>query len=315
MQQMFLGEALKKRRMELGLTQEQLCEGICEPATISRFENGRQTPSRNRINALLERLGLPGDRYFALSSENELEIEALQRQITTYNFRFERACSDERAQIREQAQTAYRELEALIEDDDMLSRQMLLRSKVIIGKRSGEYSPDEQKEMLNEAIRLTAPYFNVLNIGKGLYSVDEIKLICLLASAYSHNDQHTEALNIYSQLYEYIKKHFANIPQTRANLSMVSANYARELTIAGDFQKAVEIAKEGQQTCLDYGHYHSLPLLVAIQGDAYHRLGNDIESRKLYYQAYYLMLVTNDNHNLQILKRKAKNELGLEFED
>ena len=50
---------MKQRRLELGLTQEELCEGICEPITISRMENGRQTPSRNRINALLQRLGLP----------------------------------------------------------------------------------------------------------------------------------------------------------------------------------------------------------------------------------------------------------------
>ena len=47
---------MKQRRLELGLTQEELCEGICEPITISRMENGRQTPSRNRINALLQRL-------------------------------------------------------------------------------------------------------------------------------------------------------------------------------------------------------------------------------------------------------------------
>ena len=77
MQEMFLGEAIKKRRLELGLTQEQLCEGICEPITISRLENGKQTPSRNRINALLERLDMPADRYYALLSKNELDIEVV----------------------------------------------------------------------------------------------------------------------------------------------------------------------------------------------------------------------------------------------
>ena len=57
MKEVFLGEVIRQRRLELGLTQEELCEGICEPMTISRFENGRPTPSRNRINALLQRLG------------------------------------------------------------------------------------------------------------------------------------------------------------------------------------------------------------------------------------------------------------------
>ena len=49
MKEIFLGEVIRQRRIELGLTQEELCEGICEPITISRFEHGRQTPSRNRV--------------------------------------------------------------------------------------------------------------------------------------------------------------------------------------------------------------------------------------------------------------------------
>ena len=57
MKNVFLGEYIKQRRLDLGLTQEQLCDGICEPVTLSRLENGKQTPSRNRINALLQRLG------------------------------------------------------------------------------------------------------------------------------------------------------------------------------------------------------------------------------------------------------------------
>ena len=76
MKNVFLGEYIKQRRLDLGLTQEQLCDGICEPMTLSRLENGKQTPSRNRINALLQRLGLPDDRYFALLSKNELEMKS-----------------------------------------------------------------------------------------------------------------------------------------------------------------------------------------------------------------------------------------------
>ena len=91
MKEVFLGEVIRQRRLELGLTQEELCEGICEPMTISRFENGRQTPSRNRIKALLQRLGLPDDRFFGLLSTKEVQISNLENEIISCHVRFERA--------------------------------------------------------------------------------------------------------------------------------------------------------------------------------------------------------------------------------
>lgn len=315
MQEMFLGEAIKKRRLELGLTQEQLCEGICEPITISRLENGKQTPSRNRINALLERLDMPADRYYALLSKNELDIDALQKEITSYNIRFEKASIEEKSQIRAMALDAHRKLEAIIDDDDTLSKQFILRSRVVIGTENGEYSLEEKISMLTEAIRMTSPRFDLDDLGRGLYTTDEIKIINQLASAYSHAGESMEAIGIWNQLHKYIKKHLHNIPIARARLSMVLSNFARELDIIGRFQDAIEIAEEGQQICLDYGYYHSLPGLLAIQAECYHFLGDDIKSRDFFFQAYYLLKVVGDNANLQILRKNAKKEIGLEFEN
>lgn len=75
MQNFLLGEYIRQRRLDLGLTQEAVCDGICEPITLSRIENGKQTPSRTRINAILQRLDLTDDRYYALLSKDELEID------------------------------------------------------------------------------------------------------------------------------------------------------------------------------------------------------------------------------------------------
>ena len=63
MKEMFLGEYIKQERLKQKITQEQLCEGICDPITVSRMENGKQMPSYNRIRAFLQRLGLPDKRF------------------------------------------------------------------------------------------------------------------------------------------------------------------------------------------------------------------------------------------------------------
>ena len=161
---------------------------------------------------------------------------------------------------------------------------------------------------------MTSPRFDIDNIGCGLYTTNEIKIINQLATAYSNAGKSIEAIGILSQLHKYIRKHFHNIPLTRAHLNMVLLNYARELNIIGQFQEAIKIAEEGQQLCLDYGHYLSLPGLLALQAECHHRLENDEKSHDLYHQAYYLTKAIGDNNNSQRLKRKAKNQLNLEFE-
>lgn len=69
MEQLFIGELIRQRRLELGLKQCELCEGICEPVTMSRLESGKQTPGSNKLRMLMQRLGLPEERYYALVSK------------------------------------------------------------------------------------------------------------------------------------------------------------------------------------------------------------------------------------------------------
>lgn len=313
MQEIFLGEVIKRRRLELGLTQEQLCEGICEPITISRLENGKQTPSRNRINALLERLDMPADRYFALLSKHELEIESLHKQITALNVRFSQSSKDEKSTIREKAMQAHKDLENMADKDDMISRQLILRSRIILGKADGPYSYDEQKVILLEAIRLTCPSFDLDEIGSRLYTTDEIKIINQLALVHVYAGEHMDAIEIYSQLYKYIRKHFHNIPPTRAHFCMVAFNYARELGVVGQYKKAIEIAEEGKRVCLDYGHYLSLPGLLSVLAESYHFLGDDTKSKDYYYQTYYLGKVVGDEQNVQIIREDAMRYLGIDI--
>lgn len=313
MQEIFIGEVIKKRRLELGLTQEQLCEGICEPITISRLENGRQTPSRNRVNAILERLDMPADRYFALLSKHELEVESLHKQIMALNLRFSQSRKAQRPAIREEAIQAHKELENLADKDDMISRQLILRSRIILGKDDGPYSYDEQKAILLEAMRLTCPSFDLNEISRGLYTTDEIKIINQLALVHVYAGEHMDAIGIYSQLYKYIRKHFRNISPTCAHFCMVAFNYARELAVVGQYKEAIEIAEEGKKVCLDYGHYLSLPGLLNVLAESYHFLGDDTKSKEYYCQTYYLGKVIGDEHNLQIIRDDAMKYLGIDF--
>lgn len=306
MQTIFLGDYMKARRIELGLTQEELCEGICEPVTISRMENGRQTPSRSRINALLQRLGLPDDRYFALLSQNEVKIDELQKEITSCNIR-----RDTKRGLKK-----LHELEELLDPDDHVTRQFVLRVRASLGWIDGDtvrpYTPTEQLDMLMDAIQLTAPNFALDEIERHLYSLDEIKVINAIAVLLCGCGQHDRAIRIYDQLLRYIRRHNANILQSGGLLPFVAYNYARVLDADRQYEAALELAELGRQACVQYGTYQCLPAILSVMAECYHFVGRDSDSEKLYLQAYYTAQSMEDTDVIAVARREMKQYLGIE---
>ena len=301
MQNFFLGDYIKQKRLDLGLTQEQLCEGICEPMTLSRLENGKQTPGRNRINALLQRMGLPDDRYFALLSKNELEMEALQKEIVACN-------------VTEQVAEGFEKLaqfEALAAPDDQIAQQFILSSKVLLGRLDGRYMPGEQIDMLMQAIRLTVPRFDLENIESFLYTKDEITIINQIGLAYSDDGQNKKAAEIYYQLLRYVRKHFKETITLIGALPLVLYNYARVLDLCGRYEEGAELAQECRKACIQYGHYQELPRCLEIEAECRHFMGDEEISKELYYQSYYLCKVVEYQVGLEIVKKEAKEYLNL----
>lgn len=96
MEQISLGEAMKRQRLELRLSQAAVCEGICEVITLSRLENGTHTPAHNRIKALMQRLNMPDDRYYALLNRQEMALDSAIRELSACAKRFECAQGEQK---------------------------------------------------------------------------------------------------------------------------------------------------------------------------------------------------------------------------
>lgn len=314
MKELYLGEAVRQQRLALGLTQEEVCEGICEPITISRFENGKQTPSRNRIIAILQRLGMPSDRFYALLSAKETELADIEKEITSCHVRFERASREEKRAIREEAFALHRRLESVMEPDDTLSRQLILRSRFLLGTENGPYSLDDGMALLLQAIRLTSPRFDLERIGQGPYTEMEVKLISSIGSCYLRAGRHYDAIDVYKPLLRYLQKNWKNIPANTALIPMVAFNYARELAIVKRYDEAIEMAEYARGVCINYGNYHILPVLLHVLAECYYRTDKCEKSADLYRQAYYLYKAIGDDHNRAILESEAKEFLNLSFQ-
>lgn len=307
MEKYFIGEIIRQKRTELGLKQCQLCEGICEPTTMSRIESGKQMPGLNTLKNLLQRLGLSDERYYALVSKNEMQIADLQTEIVSAN-----VFKDPQRGLPKIA-----ELEELADPDDHLLHQFILRSKASLGKREDgqivAYSLDEKLDMLFKAIRLTVPNFDIDAIEEGLYSIDEVKVINHIATVYSDLKQHEKAIRIYDQLLQYINKHFQNILQSGGLLPLVAFNYARELDLIGRYTDAIEIAETGWKACTQYGQYRYLAPTIAIIAECNHFLGDDSKSKEYYRQSYYIYKAVDDERGARVITAEAKKYFGEDF--
>lgn len=75
---MRLGDKMKKRRKEIGLTQIDLAEGICTQAMVSRLEQRKVRPSRDLMEKLAERLEVPMSYFYGEDSLESANTKSLQ---------------------------------------------------------------------------------------------------------------------------------------------------------------------------------------------------------------------------------------------
>ena len=263
MQNYKLGEYIRQRRLDLGLTQEQVCAGICESVTLSRVENGKQTPSRNRINAILQRLGLPDDRYYALVTPEELEIEALKKEIVACNA-LKRV---------EDGFDKISQLEKIVKPDDQITQQFILRSKVLLGGLDKRYSNDERIQMLVQAIRMTIPDFQLDKIEAFLFTLDEMKLVNQIGNAYSLSGDNEKAADIFYRLLQYIRRHLPETVTSNRMLPLVLYNFARSLDLSQKYEEGAKVARCGKEACIKYGHYQVLHSCLEIEAECDFFLG------------------------------------------
>lgn len=163
-----------------------------------------------------------------------------------------------------------------------------------------------------EAIRLTCPKFDPEDFQRGRYNMDESRLINQIANTCSQGGQRKRAIDIYCQLLWYIEKYDKELVEYASIFCLVAHNYAIDLGKETHYSKAIEIAEQGQKTCLNYGEYQFLPGFLAIQAECYYFLGENIKSRELYLQAYYVYKAFGDETNREIMQRNMKEYFGIE---
>lgn len=302
---MYLGEVVRQRRKTLGVPLEPVCEGLCTPMTLSRFESGKQTPSLDCVTAIIQRLGLPDDRYYAQLTRKETKLVLLRKETLACCKQFEQTQGETQRQARGEALKLLRKLERCIKVDDRINQQFILRLRTLLEV----HSPSEQLAMLIEAIRLTSPRFDLEELGSCLYSSDEVIIISKIAIHHAYCGQRRKAIDIYGQLLRLVQKRTPNHNQ----LPLIAYNYALYLAEDNRLEEALEISEIGRQICIRQGYYYMLPGLLHIEAECYYLMSEFDRYVELCQSAYHIYGATMDTRNQNYLKADAMKRFNLVF--
>lgn len=230
-----LGALIRQRRLDKNMTQEELGGTLYSTPQISRIESGQSFPEYDKLQRLLQTLGLEDDLFYGMRNQAKMKVTRLQEEAMLSAIHFEHAADDEgRKVLWRDGMEKLQELEAMISETDHLTKQFIIHCKTILGKEGGvPYPPEEECGLLMEAIRLTVPRFDIERINDSLYFFNEVKIINQLAVTYSAAGEQETGLLIYRQLVEYLETHNQEVRHAAGYLPLVASNYATELALSG----------------------------------------------------------------------------------
>ena len=227
-----VGAIIKNQREELGLTQEELADGICSVPTLSRIESGLNQPNKNHLEMLLQRLG-----YSFASSD----VLTDKQQFMSH-------------EMKNKVREAYVEQDYPLAMKHLRSFDMLSHSTSHIDKQfsmlyhtlldQSQCTNAEKLKQLETALLLTCPKYKTARIPHVL-SYEEIILLNNIAICYEKDGNSDLAISILTALKDYYQRHIVSNEETLRTEPMILYNLSKMLGLYGRYDECIAICDLG----------------------------------------------------------------------
>lgn len=229
------GNLIRARRKVLGLSQEELSEGICDPVSISRIECCKVAPKREIYRKLLERVGMTGSRF-----ENVVQME--QPELMELAVRISILLSHTKG---EEAEPLIAELEQKMKHAGKFAKQYLMHVKAIALFDQEKITAEEHTAMQEEALYMTLPRAGFDRLAEWSFSRQEVDIINTLSyscEAIGKVEEMIELLQIIRKQYEekpFLLEHYV------AGYELTMRNLGNLLGNIGKYEEAIEVTNKG----------------------------------------------------------------------
>mgnify|MGYP000963555833 FL=1 len=231
-------DVLRTRREMFGLTQEQLCEGICSVKSLRRAEKGQTDMQRETLKKLLNRLGLSGQMQWSRLITSDREVIRMAEELADY-------INDRKFSV---ASKQLESLKSRIDLDIPQTKQEILEKQALLEFEQGKVTGEEFVKMEKEALECTLCAENLYR--KENVYLTEREIICISNSWKGmEGKQKRESINLILRLYDYYALN-NGLSQAISVYEIVTEAAVNELGNNGEHVRAEEIDRKSIKASL-----------------------------------------------------------------
>ena len=225
-------DVLRTRREMFGLTQEQLCEGICSVKSLRRAEKGQTDMQRETLKKLLNRLGLSGQMQWSRLITSDREVIRMAEELADY-------INDRKFSV---ASKQLESLKSRIDLDIPQNKQYFLEKQALLEFEQGKVTREEFVKMEKEALECTLRAENLYR--KENVYLTEREIICISNSWKGMEEKEKrESINLILRLYDNYALN-NGLSQAISVYEIVTEAAVNELGNNGEHVRAEEIDRK-----------------------------------------------------------------------
>lgn len=247
-----VSEMVKRYRKSLCLTQEKLSEGICSVETLSRFENGRQTPGHQVYQQLMEHLGKNKNRVYAIVSGRNFTISDMVAEYEDARNKSEYKKEDK----------ILRELEEAV-DDSLASRQYVMAERAVLDMRLKRISAQEGRAQLRDSLELTAVKPQKEDLERYPFTDYEMLILYYIADTYFVEKRLKEGAHLLEKIRKKMKSCYCGQDDYLYEEILITERLVYMNGELGNYRKAVAFAEEALKICRKEKYSVCLPQLLS----------------------------------------------------
>lgn len=231
-------DVLRTRREMFGLTQEQLCEGICSVKSLRRAEKGQTDMQRETLKKLLNRLGLSGQMQWSRLITSDREVIRMAEELADY-------INDRKFSV---ASKQLESLKSRIDLDIPQNKQYFLEKQALLEFEQGKVTGEEFVKMEKEALECTLRAENLYR--KENVYLTEREIICISNSWKGMEEKEKrESINLILRLYDNYALN-NGLSQAISVYEIVTEAAVNELGNSGEHVRAEEIDRKSIKVSL-----------------------------------------------------------------